>query len=653
MKADFCFLLAVFALRLIGASSDTTTSIRRCRINHSHTFHLEPRAIIESALSDLRGQPFTTNEDEDGDGVPVDIDMSSARLGDGGLVSFVDGLISILNSKISEAGDELSNEKSPLLIKLILEMNKITPSGAFGLFSQLSNATSQIESDDIEMNEKDVDRASQITTNEANETGSDNSTTFVEGETSTETSPGTATPLPKQPPFMIEDLDLSSNDIGGHGIHAPNAKLFESVRRLFEGGRTAFVPRILTVENCAIGPAFCRSVGRGILNAYEKKKMNHRPSMLRLGGNEAIGDAGTVALAAALRLAMGNGISEFILEELDLQSCNVGDTGAEALALALATNHGCLSRLDLSNNRITDAGSKALGRGIVDARQHSGAVLEEIILDGNTDIGDEGAAALAEALSCGGVKSISMRSCNVRAQGMSAFGKALISLSQARSSGKGTFAVDLSGNHFGTKRVKKKKGAASVFRDKASTNIKFIGKSLKGAYKRFGSETMGLTAESDDDEEVMGGLVEDAEEVDGDKLQACGGHAFAAEIIRPDVQESQLKEQDSLLKIKFGMRQCSLDEGAIDALAASIIGAGHCELSIDVRMNGLEDSVENALIKAKKDSELLTNMAQRYTDLLDRIADARQRQLEAGESGDFGGTFFDDEDSYDPYDDLD
>ena len=61
---------------------------------------------------------------------------------------------------------------------------------------------------------------------------------------------------------MIEELDLSFNDIGGHGVHSPDAQLQDSIRRLFEGEGSGFVPRLLTLENCGIGPSFCRSVGR-------------------------------------------------------------------------------------------------------------------------------------------------------------------------------------------------------------------------------------------------------------------------------------------------------------------------------------------------------------------------------------------------------
>lgn len=403
------------------------------------------------------------------------------------------------------------------------------------------------------------------------------------------------------------------------------------------------------------------------MNAFERKNngeqnISYRPSVLRIGGNDAIGDAGTVALAAALRMAIENDSdSHQVLEELDLSSCNVGDVGAEALALALASNPGCLSRLDLSNNKITDAGSKALGRALVDAAAATSCTIcEQIVLDNNS-IGDDGAAALAEALACGAVRSISMRSCSIRGQGTAAFGKAVVSLANRKQNDESShFHIDLSGNHFGTQKIKKKKGlSASAIRDKASTNIKFIGKTLKGAAKRFSSDAMGITADSDDDEEVMGGLIdEDAEELDGDKIQACGGHSFAGEVLRDD---SQKKDGSSPVKIYVSMRQCMLGASAIDALSASVCGAKNCKMSVDVSMNSsVDEEVADALMNGVKDSKILASKAERHLDFLDRIADARQRQKEAAETAAARvGSYLDDEDDfddlgfdYDPYDDL-
>ncbi len=135
------------------------------------------------------------------------------------------------------------------------------------------------------------------------------------------------------------------------------------------------------MENCGIGAAFCRSIGRGICNAYEKSQIQsdlYRPSVLRIGGISAIGDAGAVAIAAAFRMAASdenNGGDGTIMEELDLSSCNIGDVGAEAIALALACNLSSLKRLDLSSNKITDVGAIALGRALIESRERTSSLL--------------------------------------------------------------------------------------------------------------------------------------------------------------------------------------------------------------------------------------------------------------------------------------
>jgi len=651
--------LPIILAALISADAGAATTLtvgknelssNRHYIHQSHMFHVEPHAIISSVLSDVRQRSLT----ERGEGIPfLDIDLSSNQLDDASAVFFTKELLALLKSKvIDESVDSQSEAKVPLSIKLVLAMNKLTPSGASSLFETLIGR--KVESDP----ESATNSTLGISTN--NQTSDNANNTNLDELEPVENSEDEA-----MPDFLIEELDLSFNDIGGHGVHPPNVQLLDSTRRLFEGGRTTSAPRILTLENCGIGPAFCRSIGRGFLNAFERKhdrstNLSYRPSVLRIGGNSAIGDSGTVALAAALRMAMLNDgdNTKSGFDELDLSSCNVGDAGAEALALALSSNPGCLNRLDLSNNKISDAGSKALGRALVDALHSSGAVFEQIILDNNVGIGDDGAAALAEAMALGAVKSISIRSCSIQAEGIAAFGKAVLSLaSRKQCDDLRHVHIDMSGNHFGTRKIKKKKGArysASLIKDKASTNIKFIGKTLKGAAKRFSAETIGLTAESDDDEEVMGGLIdeEEDEDADGDKLKACGGMSFAGEIIRGDEYPlSQKKDLTRLLKISIGMRQCCLDDGALDALAASIAGAKNLDISVDASMNSGEENVVDALKSAEKDSKLLTMMAQRHMDLLDRIANARQRQLEAAEAAaargaELGGAFFDEDDDF-------
>ena len=70
--------------------------------------------------------------------------------------------------------------------------------------------------------------------------------------------------------------------------------------------------------------------------------------------NAAIGDAGAVALAAALK-------DNAVLRLLDLWNNGIGPTGTHAIARALATNSK-LDRLYLNENPIGAAGASSLAR---------------------------------------------------------------------------------------------------------------------------------------------------------------------------------------------------------------------------------------------------------------------------------------------------
>lgn len=420
---------------------------------------------------------------------------------------------------------------------------------------------------------------------------------------------------------------------------------------------------------------------QGILNAFEWKQTYespYRPSVLRLGGNEAIEDSGAVSLAAALRLAVSSPENEdkddkqHVLEELDLSSCSIGDAGAESLALALAYNPNCILKLDLSNNVITDVGARAIGRALVEVHRHnimkgcSSHVLDKIVLDNNVKIGDEGAEKLAEAMACGAVRCISLRSCSVKAGGAAAFGKSIVSLANQKGKGGLTrYEIDLSGNAMGIKSVKRKKG----LKDKASSHISSLGKTLQKGWRgglKGASVSMGLTAESDDDEEglsVMGGLIDDEDEDNEQSTLTalrCGARSFAAAIIEDAHPESNIDESERLNAI-IAFRRCNLDDGAFDALSASIteLNKKSCaKIAIDVSMNTVEHEAIHALMRDEKEVALLNSMSQRHMAALSVLNEMRERAALAADvararaniESQFGGmSFEDDGDKY--YDD--
>lgn len=665
----FFYLLPASTL----ASQQTLTSSsssQHYNIHKSHVFHVEPSAVVNSVLANIHHQRRRSL---------IDVDVSSSKLDDDAVVSLVDGILNTFTFTCTPA----ETETETVVLNLKLQMNRITPVGVSKVFDLLVEQNDKLEEKNINItaddtqgidnvhlsqneaallfveDDRNVTTPTIISSRETNTTKDDVETDLIDAASHIEeTDPSVGV----KPTLHIEKLDLSYNDIGGEGINPPSSQLLNSVRRLFENEHYSVIPNILLLENCGIGAAFCRSIGRGILNAYERNRTQSdnsvclyrpRPSVLRIGGNPAIGDAGVVALAAAFRMATSDdntGGDGTIIEELDLSSCNVGDVGAEAIALALACNPSSMKRLDLSNNKITDVGAIALGRSLIESRgRTSGFVLEQIVLDNNAGISDDGAAALAKAVSSGAVRSIHLRSCSIRAEGCAEFGKALIEIvKQFKTRQRSTqIGIDISGNPFGISKPKKKKGAAysaSLLRDKASSNIKFIGKSLQSRLKGAGFG-MGLTtAESDDDEEEMGNVMgeilsddEDVEEFDSDMLKEiarCGARSFSGEILKHSGVGAFRTNEDARLHISIGMRQCFLDNGAIDALAAAIVCLRKADttMSIDVAINaGIGDATIAALKGDENEEILLSTSAERHTKEMKRILEAKERREAAAE----------------------
>jgi hypothetical protein len=396
---------------------------------------------------------------------------------------------------------------------------------------------------------------------------------------------------------------------------------------------------------------------QGIIKRFESLPFP-LPLTLHLCGNEAIGDAGTAALAAAIRSSKG-----IVMNELDLSSCEVGDAGAEALALALER----VKALDLSNNKITDDGAAAIGRALTE-------VTSSLDLSNNHEIGDAGATEIAAALGRGMIRNVSLRSCQVYADGAKALGTALVALSKCKQQ-TNPIRVDFSGNPLGVLRGKKKsdggKYSASNLKSKASKStasyMNFIGKNIKSALKDTGLDAiMGNRAESgdsDDDEE-------DEEDDSRDKPDACkarcGAKAFASAIVVGEFEEAEPAiVEESRITCHLAVRHCFLDRGGADALAATVIQAKQrlrVELVIDARMNPvLEEEMVDAL--CGDDPDTLEEMAERHMNVLETLRIAEERAVEAAAAAatrrregaeceiDYGGLdldrFAQDDDEYD------
>ena len=115
---------------------------------------------------------------------------------------------------------------------------------------------------------------------------------------------------------------------------------------------------ITTIKLCRtlLAPSDVALLAIGFRNSY-------RITMLDLGSNPSLGDAGAIFLASAFQ--QNNSI--IIVR---LASCGIGDAGAIALASALQHN-SCITELDLSLNRIGGSGAMAIS----EALQHNSSMI--------------------------------------------------------------------------------------------------------------------------------------------------------------------------------------------------------------------------------------------------------------------------------------
>ncbi|CAK0848215.1 unnamed protein product [Prorocentrum cordatum] len=157
------------------------------------------------------------------------------------------------------------------------------------------------------------------------------------------------------------------------------------------------------------------------------KALFRRMSRAQLGGVTILSFDGmppptpaqVAGLAGCLRLCAR-------LEKLDLNNCNIGDDGAQALAKALPSMPG-LQYLHLPSNGIGDDGAQALAKALPSMRG-----LQWLSLSSN-GIGDDGAQALAKALpSMPGLQYLYLARNGIGDDGAQALAKALPSMPALR-----------------------------------------------------------------------------------------------------------------------------------------------------------------------------------------------------------------------------
>mmetsp|Transcript_7928 Transcript_7928/g.14422 ORF Transcript_7928/g.14422 Transcript_7928/m.14422 type:complete len:577 (+) Transcript_7928:82-1812(+) len=497
----------------------------------------------------------------------LELDVSFSEVGNEGIVTLIQSLLNI-------------TESLPLGLSLASRMNRLTPDGV----SKMLNSILGDESNG------DADKGS-----------------FTGAQSS----------------LVLRSMDFGWNNLGPD--QTGSKELSSSLRRLVESENC---PNVLRLYQCGLGPAVCRAIGKGLIKRSEVR--DALPLTLHLCGNEAIGNAGTAALAAAIRSCKKGTV---VFNELDLSSCNIGDAGAEALALALKG----VRVLDLSNNKISNDGAASIGRALVE----SDCVSDCIDLSNNHDIGDGGATDLAAAVGHNTIRNLSLRSCQVHADGAKAFGESLIALSKLQGECPIILDVDLSGNPLGVLRGKKNKESgkysASNLKSKASATtasyMNFIGKKIRSGLKEAGLEmgTNGASVDSDDDEDDMSTDSKSDTHPDASKAR-CGAKAFSSAIVVTEHEEIN-QDKDCKVKCNLAVRHCFLDRGGADALAATIVQSKqryNVDLVIDASMNPvLEEDMIEAL--SGKNPDTLEEMAERHISVLETLRVAEERAVEASQ----------------------
>jgi Leucine Rich repeat len=322
---------------------------------------------------------------------------------------------------------------------------------------------------------------------------------------------------------MLE-LDLGFNPllVNTDETTARRSNTSDSAQKRFHAALCALIgskdycPATLGLDCTGIEPSTCRAIAKGIIQRFalvpneEEDKgstLNQEnepphPISLRLARNLGIGDPGVAALAAAIRTVVRKSPCTVVLDTLDLSSCNVGDTGAEALAMAFDTTAGrnAIRRLVIGQNRIGNLGLSALCRAFPPST---------LVLDGNDQITDLGMSAIADLI-CGGkytgdtslpaISKLSLRSCSLKASGAERIGAALRRLVSTDLQLELSLDIDLSGNPLGILRGKAKSdsrySASRIKSTVSATANAYMSQGLKLLKKGLGS-----TLESDDEEE--------------------------------------------------------------------------------------------------------------------------------------------------------
>jgi hypothetical protein len=168
--------------------------------------------------------------------------------------------------------------------------------------------------------------------------------------------------------------------------------------------------------------------------------------------------------------------------------------------------------------------------------------------------------------------------------------------------------------------------------------MNLIGKTVQKGLKEFGltdaSSDGRDTLESDDEEEEK---MDNSDEDDNESKKTCGALAFAEAFIGEDDEQSSDEASApnlGTLYVDIGLRHCSFDTRAAEALAAVLLesrrGRNGMKLTLDMAMNHvLEEDVVAALHGKEGYEDQLTDMADNYLEALEVLRESQQRAAAA------------------------
>lgn len=479
----------------------------------------------------------------------------------------------------------------------------------------------------------------------------------------------------QSPAATVDNLDLSWNQFyNNENEHSRIVRSFHTAMQDMISNQHG--PSSLSLSCTGIRPSTCRALAKGLLTRWigedddgvattnQSSKDNGNllpkntatPISLYLSKNPDIGDAGTAALAAAIRYIVAESGNVTVIDTLDLSACGLSDVSAEALALAIENaDVPPIRRLLLRHNHITNQGALSLGRAvqtIFSTNNNSAMVID---LSNNPKISDRGIATLLNAVEKGNLCELVLRSCSIHADGAELVGKTLRHWCSKNfqtgvvGSKMETASIDISGNPLGVLRGKspseKSSGySTSYIKSKAAATasayvtqgLSFLKKGLGGGVPGIGD----VGGESDDEEEKQHTelIDQDSEEEKSDNKR-CGfkamANAFIGSGVSPNLQGPSLerinKSRPRKRMIRLGLRRTFCDTAGADALAAMAMflnDEADTRLDFSLDLNPiLEDDMLAAL--QEENSELLAEMSDRHSEAMAILRQAQERAIQA------------------------